>query len=199
MKTRAIGLLMFATGVQAAAAGAYDSDSPPLHEVVITATRIEADPFNIPAAISSVSAEQLRNDALGVNLADDMSTVPGLLARNRNNYAQDQQISIRGIGANSAFGIRGVRVYQDGIPATGPDGQGQVSQFNLDSASRVEILRGPFSALYGNSSGGVIQLITATGNGPLQLRSGVAYGSFDNFRASLNARGSVGPLGYNLG
>lgn len=182
---------------QGAAAPANTSDSPPLHEVVITATRIEADSFNVPAAISSVSAEQLRNDALGVNLADDIA-VPGLLARNRNNYAQDQQISIRGIGANSAFGIRGVRVYQDGIPATGPDGQGQVSQFNLDSASRVEILRGPFSALYGNSSGGVIQIFTANGQGPLQLRSGVAYGSFDNFRANLNALGSLGPLGYNL-
>jgi iron complex outermembrane receptor protein len=197
MKKRAIALVLCATGAQAVAATPAD-DSPPLHEVVITAARIEADPFNIPAAISSVSAEQLRNDALGVNLADDILTVPGLLARNRNNYAQDQQISIRGIGANSAFGIRGVRVYQDGIPATGPDGQGQVSQFNLDSASRVEILRGPFSALYGNSSGGVIQLFTATGNGPLKLRSAVAYGSFDNLRASLNALGSVGDLGYNL-
>jgi iron complex outermembrane receptor protein len=197
MKKRAIALLLCATGAQAVAATPA-GDSPPLHEVVITATRVEADPFNIPAAISSVSAEQLRNDALGVNLADDIASVPGLLARNRNNYAQDQQISIRGIGANSAFGIRGVRVYQDGIPATGPDGQGQVSQFNLDSASRVEILRGPFSALYGNSSGGVIQLFTATGNGPLKLRSAVAYGSFDNLRASLNALGSVGGLGYNL-
>src|SRR6266850_1922806 len=179
-------------------AAAQGADSPPLHEVVITATRVEADPFNVPAAISTVSAEQMRNDALGVNLADDVATVPGLLARNRNNYAQDQQVSIRGIGANSAFGIRGVRVYQDGIPATGPDGQGQVSQFNLDSASRVEILRGPFSALYGNSSGGVIQLVSATGKGPLQVRSGVAYGSFDTFRASLNALDSAGPLGYNL-
>lgn len=197
MNKRAIALVLCATGAQAVAATPAD-DSPPPREVVITATRIEADPFNIPAAISSVSAEQLRNDALGVNLADDIATVPGLLARNRNNYAQDQQISIRGIGANSAFGIRGVRVYQDGIPATGPDGQGQVSQFNLDSASRVEILRGPFSALYGNSSGGVIQLFTATGNGPLKLRSAVAYGSFDNMRASLNALGSVGGLGYNL-
>src|SRR6201989_197820 len=181
MKKRAIALVLCATGAQAATA----DDSPPVHEVVITATRIEADPFNIPAAISSVSAEQLRNDALGVNLADDVATVPGLLARNRNNYAQDQQISIRGIGANSAFGIRGVRVYQDGIPATGPDGQGQVSQVNLDSASRVEILRGPFSALYGNSSGGVIQIFTADGQGPPQVRASVASGSFDNFRASL--------------
>jgi len=197
MKKRAIALILCATGVRIAAADETDS-SAPLREVVITATRIEADPFNIPAAISSISAEQLRNDALGVNLADDVASVPGLLARNRNNYAQDQQVSIRGIGANSAFGIRGVRVYQDGIPATGPDGQGQVSQFNLDSASRVEILRGPFSALYGNSSGGVIQLFTATGHGPLQLRGAVAYGSFDNLRTSLNAQGSVGALGYNL-
>lgn len=174
------------------------SDSATLHEVVITATRVEADPFNLPAAISSVSGEQLRGDALAVNLSDDVASVPGLLARNRYNYAQDQQISIRGIGANSTFGIRGVRVYQDGIPATGPDGQAQVSQFNLDSASRVEILRGPFSALYGNSAGGVIQLFTANGQGPLTVRSGIVYGSFDNLRASLNASGSAGPLGYNL-
>jgi iron complex outermembrane recepter protein len=166
-------------------------------EVVVTATRLEASPFNIPAAISRVAAEQLRENALGVNLADDVATVPGLLARNRNNYAQDQQISIRGIGANSAFGIRGVRVYQDGIPATGPDGQGQVSQFNLDSAERVEILRGPFSALYGNSSGGVIQLFTANGSTPGELRSALAYGSFDTFRAGLSASGEAGPFAYN--
>jgi iron complex outermembrane recepter protein len=199
MKIRPLLLaLPFLATAAVQGAAAQGADSQPLHEVVITATRIEADAFNLPAAISTVSAEQLRTDALGVNLADDAATVPGLLARNRNNYAQDQQVSIRGIGANSAFGIRGVRVYQDGIPATGPDGQGQISQFNLDSASRVEILRGPFSALYGNSSGGVIQLITATGKGPLQVRSAVVYGSFDTFRASLNALGSAGPLGYNL-
>src|SRR5512138_3265892 len=166
-------------------------------EVVVTATRLEAAPFNVPAAISSVPAAQLRENALGVNLADDIATVPGLLARNRNNYAQDQQISIRGIGANSAFGIRGVRVYQDGIPATGPDGQGQVSQFNLDSAERVEILRGPFSALYGNSSGGVIQIFTSDGKEPAELRSSVAYGSFDTMRAGVSASGTAGQFGYN--
>ena len=171
---------------------------PALSEVVVTATRIGVSSFDVPAAISRVSGEQLRNDSLGVNLADDVATVPGLLARNRNNYAQDQQISIRGIGANSAFGIRGVRVYQDGIPATGPDGQGQVSQFNLDSAQRVEILRGPFSALYGNSSGGVIQIFTADGRAPGEVRSSVAYGSFDNFRAGVNASGAEGPVGYNV-
>ena len=172
-------------------------DDRDISEVVVTATRLEVPIFNVPAAISRISGEQLREAALGVNLADDVASVPGLLARNRNNYAQDQQISIRGIGANSAFGIRGVRVYQDGIPATGPDGQGQVSQFNLDSAERVEILRGPFSALYGNSSGGVIQLFTSDGKEPMELRSSLAYGSFDTFRAGVSASGTAGVLGYN--
>jgi iron complex outermembrane receptor protein len=186
-----------AAAVPAALAAPAPTEAAAVAEVVVTATRIEMSPFNVPAAISSVPADQLRENALGVNLADDVATVPGLLARNRNNYAQDQQISIRGIGANSAFGIRGVRVYQDGIPATGPDGQGQVSQFNLDSAERVEILRGPFSALYGNSSGGVIQLFTADGETPGQLRSSMAYGSFDTFRAGVSARGVAGAFGYN--
>jgi iron complex outermembrane receptor protein len=173
------------------------ADEASISEVVVTATRVETSIFNVPAAISRLSAVELRESALGVNLADDVASVPGLLARNRNNYAQDQQISIRGIGANSAFGIRGVRVYQDGIPATGPDGQGQVSQFNLDSADRVEVLRGPFSALYGNSSGGVIQLFTSDGKEPAELRSSVAYGSFDTMRAGVSASGTTGQFGYN--
>src|SRR5690348_6920767 len=188
-------VLAWAVAQSAGAAAASDSD---LDVVTVTATRVAMSSYDIPAAISAVSGTQLRSDALGVNLADDIATVPGLLARNRNNYAQDQQISIRGFGANSTFGIRGVRVYQDGIPATGPDGQGQVSQFNLDSAARVEILRGPFSALYGNSSGGVIQIFTAEGRGTPQLRTGFVYGSFGTLRAGANFSGSQGPLGYNL-
>jgi iron complex outermembrane recepter protein len=189
----AVALLPIATAVRA-----EDAQDASLNEVVVTATRIGMSSFDIPAAISAVSGEQLRTDALGVNLADDVATVPGLLARNRYNYAQDQQISIRGIGANSAFGIRGVRVYQDGIPATGPDGQGQVSQFNLDSAQRVEILRGPFSALYGNSSGGVIQIFTADGKSPDQVRTSAVFGSFGNVRASVAALGAAGPFDFNL-
>jgi iron complex outermembrane receptor protein len=193
-------LVVFIAAALPAAGGASaaDRDTPELDVVTVTATRLAVASFDIPAAISTVSGEQLRHDALGVNLSDDLATVPGLLARNRNNYAQDQQISIRGFGANSAFGIRGVRVYQDGMPGTGPDGQGQVSQFNLDSAGRVEILRGPFSALYGNSSGGVIQIFTADGVGPPQLRAAVDYGSFATFRAGVNVSGASGPLGYNI-
>ncbi|MBW4052925.1 MAG: TonB-dependent receptor [Proteobacteria bacterium] len=174
------------------------TETPPLKDIVITATRVAMPAFDVPAAISDVPAAQLRRDSLGINLADDIGSVPGLLARNRNNYAQDQQISIRGIGASSTFGVRGVRIYQDGIPQTGPDGQGQVSQFNLDSAQRIEVLRGPFSALYGNSSGGVIQIFTADGKSPAEVRTDVGYGSFDTFRAGVDASDAVGPLAYNV-
>lgn len=193
-----VGILAALAVARAAAAADADDSGDTLGTVTVTATRVAMSSFDIPAAISTVSGDQLRNDALGQNLSDDLATVPGLLARNRNNYAQDQQISIRGFGANSTFGIRGIRVYQDGIPATGPDGQGQVSQFNVDSAGHVEILRGPFSALYGNSSGGVIQIFTADGSGPPQLRTGVVYGSFGTLRAGGNFSGSEGPLAYNL-
>jgi iron complex outermembrane receptor protein len=94
-------------------------------------------------------------------LSESLWRVPGLTVANRNNYAQDLQISSRGYGARASFGVRGLRLYTDNIPATMPDGQGQVAHFDLAGASRIEVLRGPFSALYGNSSGGVIALFTA--------------------------------------
>ena len=102
---------------------------------------------------------------LRVNASESLVAVPGLVVQNRQNYAQDLQISSRGFGARSAFGVRGVRLITDGIPATMPDGQGQAATFNLDMAERIEVLRGPFSALYGNHSGGVIQLFTRDGEG----------------------------------
>src|SRR5690554_7351132 len=91
-----------------------------------------------------------------INLSESLVNMPGLQVQNRQNYAQDLQISVRGFGARSTFGVRGVRLYVDGIPATMPDGQGQTSNIDISSIDHVEVLRGPFSALYGNSSGGKI-------------------------------------------
>ncbi|KAF1007728.1 MAG: Fe(3+) dicitrate transport protein FecA [Luteibacter sp.] len=171
-------------------------DAPRLAPVVVTATRTAQSPYDIPAAIDSVATPP--DGTLDVNLSERLQSIPGVTARDRQNYAQDTQISIRGFGARSTFGIRGIRLYTDGIPATMPDGQGQVTHFNLDSAERVEVLRGPFSALYGNASGGVIQLFTADGTEPPELRFGTAGGSNGNFRASVNARGVEGPVDYNV-
>jgi len=173
-------------------------DARRLPNVVVTATRSARDAFDVPAAIDAVAIDSLGHDGLGVHLSEVLAQIPGVLARNRNSHAQDEQIAIRGFGARSTFGVRGVRLYTDGIPASMPDGSGQVSHFNLGSAARVEVLRGPFSALYGNSSGGVIQIFTADGEGPPQLRAGLAGGSNGIGRAGINLRGGGERIGYNV-
>ncbi|EDH9360591.1 TonB-dependent siderophore receptor, partial [Salmonella enterica subsp. enterica serovar Enteritidis] len=116
-----------------------------------------------------------------------LTSVPGLQVQNRQNYAQDLQISIRGFGSRSAFGVRGIRLYVDGIPATMPDGQGQISNIDINSIQDVEVLRGPFSALYGNASGGVINVTTETG-----IEASSYYGSYGSWRYGLKATGAMG-------
>src|SRR5690606_14049598 len=124
----------------------------------------------------------MRSARMGVNLSESLGSVPGLQIQNRQNYAQDLQISIRGFGARSAFGVRGLRLYVDGIPATMPDGQGQSSNIDIASIDRIEILRGPLSALYGNSSGGVVQVFTEEGSGPPRITPRFTTGSNNQYR-----------------
>src|SRR3954463_16819884 len=167
-----------------------------LGPVVVTATRTEALPFDVPASIDRIDGPGIRDSRLQVNISESLGGVPGLLARDRQNYAQDVQISVRGFGARSTFGIRGVRLYIDGIPATLPDGQGQISNVDLGSADRIEVLRGPFSALYGNSAGGVIQVFTEEGSGPPTVGAAVSGGSYGALRFGVKASGSSGGFGY---
>ncbi|NGY03227.1 TonB-dependent receptor family protein [Solimonas terrae] len=187
---------VLAIAIAAVCVHAAADDAP--DTITVTATRLPAPSFDVPASISTVSSDELADTALGVNLSEVLPAVPGLLARDRQNYAQDTQISVRGFGARSTFGVRGVRLYLDGIPATQPDGQGQVSHFNLESADRVEVLRGPFSTLYGNSSGGVIQLFTADGSAQPELFGGVALGSYGTRRGDVGASGRLGIADYNF-
>ncbi|SKB38431.1 TonB-dependent receptor [Luteibacter sp. 22Crub2.1] len=193
---RSFPLRPLAAGVLLALAGNAAAQEATLAPVVVTATRTAQSPYDIPAAIDVVTTPP--DGSLDVNLSERVQSIPGIIARDRQNYAQDAQVSIRGFGARSTFGIRGIRLYTDGIPATMPDGQGQVSHFNLDSSDRIEVLRGPFSALYGNASGGVVQIFTADGTETPELRFGVAGGSNGNFRSSVNARGTEGPVDYNI-
>lgn len=158
--------------------------------VVVTGTRVEQNSFDLPMSIDVTDAEAIQEGQLKVNLSESSSRVPGVVINNRNNPAQDLAIQIRGFGARSAFGVRGVRLYADGIPMTMPDGQGQTGTFNLDTASRVEYLRGPFSALYGNSSGGVVQIFTRDGDKDPTFYSGLTLGSDNTQRYSLGFSGS---------
>src|SRR4029077_2017215 len=124
--------------------------------VVVSATRVPQPSLEVPASIDRIYGEELREGRPQVNLSESLGAVPGITVQNRQNYAQDLQIQSRGFGARSTFGVRGIRLIADGIPATMPDGQGQAATFALGSADHIEVLRGPFSVLYGASSGGVI-------------------------------------------
>ena len=184
---------------EAAAAPAPAASAVRLRPVVVTATRIETPAFDVPASIDRVGSETLRDGRAQVNISEGLGGVPGLMARDRQNYAQDVQISVRGFGARAAFGIRGVRLYIDDIPATFPDGQGQISNVELGSVDRIEVLRGPFSALYGNSSGGVVQVFTEDPAPTPTWDFGVSGGSDGALRIGTKLSGQAGALGYVLG
>ncbi|MDP3605060.1 MAG: TonB-dependent receptor [Polaromonas sp.] len=185
--------------VLALACASGGSAAQTLTPVTVTATRTELPPFEVPASVDVLDGERLRGDGRAqLNLSESLSLLPGLLARDRQNQAQDLQLSVRGFGARSTFGVRGVRLYVDGIPATMPDGQGQLSHIDLASVGRLEVLRGPFSVLYGNSSGGVMQVFTEEGQGPPVLGGSVAAGSYGLRRADVKASGAAAGMGYVL-
>jgi iron complex outermembrane recepter protein len=165
---------------------------------VVTATRIAESSFDLPVSVDRVDRGTIANGQLQVNLSESLITVPGVSVESRQNYAQDLQLSVRGFGARSSFGVRGLRLYSDGIPGTMPDGQGQFSQFDLGSADHIEVLRGPFSALYGNSSGGVIAIFTEDAK-PGHLIDGTSeYGSFNTQRYAVKTEGDDGVVNYVL-
>ena len=177
------------------------AQSPPVSaknipQLVISATRVAQDGFNLPMAIDRIDAGVISEAKPQVNLSEVLNRVPGIVVQNRQNYAQDLQLSSRGFGARSTFGVRGVRLIADGIPATMPDGQGQAATFALASAERIEVLRGPFASLYGNSSGGVVQIFTADGPAVPTLGSSFYAGSYGTRKYALQFGGQEEVLNY---
>jgi iron complex outermembrane recepter protein len=162
--------------------------------VVVTATRAPQPSLQVPASVDRIEADEIREGRPQVNLSESLGRVPGIVVQNRQNYAQDLQISSRGFGARSTFGVRGIRLIADGIPATMPDGQGQAATFSLSSAERIEVLRGPFSSLYGNASGGVISIETRDGPQTPTGEATLSLGSYDTWRAGLLFGGQWGAL-----
>lgn len=160
---------------------------PTLH---VEATRTDTTYLQTPASVFRIDAPQVDTSSQ-VNLTEVVKGVPSLQIRNRENYAQDLQLSMRGFGARSTFGVRGIRLYVDGIPATMPDGQGQTSNIDLSSLDHVEVLTGPFSSLYGNSSGGTILTSTKEGQGKESIELSYSGGSHDKSRAGLVLQGGA--------
>ena len=166
-----------------------------LEEVVISASRAEMRSFDAPAAVQRIDRQAIEGGGPQINLSESLVRAPGLTILERQNYAQDLQISIRGFGARSAFGVRGIRLLIDGIPATTPDGQGQSSSVSLTSTDHIEVLRGPLAQLYGNSSGGVIQAFTKDAAKVPTVDYQYYLGSYGMHRADYQFSDTVGDYG----
>lgn len=204
-KTPLKSVTLAVAGVFSAMSGltvyAEDSDNEKtLHiaPIVVTGTRTSQNSFDLPIAIDVVNQEDIQDGQLQMTLSESLIRVPGITAQNRTQQAQDPQISTRGFGSRSAFGVRGVRVYVDGIPLTMPDGQGQPGVVDLSAIKSIEVMRGPFSALYGNSSGGVIQLFTEDAPKTPEVGTTVMFGSYNTKRQVINAAGIADGVEYLL-
>ncbi|MDD2546177.1 MAG: TonB-dependent receptor [Burkholderiaceae bacterium] len=189
-----VSLMALAQG--AAAQSGTAPAAPALPDITVRSTLLPSSLDDAPAALTLVDGERLRDRQWQVNLSESLSGTPGLLLQNRQNYAQDLQLSIRGHGARSTFGVRGVQIFVDGIPATLPDGQGQTNHIDLQSVERIEVLRGPYATLYGNASGGVINAYTERGEGRPRVDSSFALGSNGQQRLGLKAQGEHQGVGY---
>ena len=179
-------------------AQAQNSATPELAEVTVRSTLQQTTLEQTPASITLIDGERMRDRQMQVNVSETLVSVPGLQLQNRQNYAQDLQLSVRGFGARSTFGVRGIQIYVDGIPSTMPDGQGQTNNIDIGSLERMEVLRGPYSALYGNASGGVINAYTERGEGKPSVESSFAIGSNGQKRLGLKAKGEANGIGYVL-
>lgn len=194
--TAARAVLLALSAVAGAEDGQADVDT--LDEIVVTATRIETRVRDVARSITLIDEQRIQNGTRQMELAEILSGTPGLFLQNSNNYAQDLRISLRGFGARSSFGIRGVRIYVDDIPETLPDGQAQVDSIDIGSARSLEILRGPASSLYGNASGGVIVVRSELGEASPYAEIRGVGGDFGQRRYQLKSAGEVGAFRYLL-
>ena len=192
MKIRLLLLSLFAS------ASAFADDVKSLSQTVVTATRYETNSFDLPLSIDAVSGSEIRDARTGANLSEIAPRIPGVVINYRSTAAQELSISSRGFGARSQFGVKGMRIYADGIPLSTADGQGQLGAINLDTLGQIEFLRGPFSALYGNSSGGVVQAFTRDGAKDPTITVGASSGTWNTNKQSVTFEGQAGPVNYIL-
>jgi iron complex outermembrane receptor protein len=215
-----------ATAIQAQEEDKDSLQIADLQPVTVAAFRLEEAELNVPVALSSVGEYRLQHGQQQLSIQESLNAIPGVFVLNADNFSQDVRVAIRGFGARSAFGIRGVRLLLDGLPETSPDGQGQVDNIEPGMLKRVSVIRSAVSGLYGNASGGVLDFNTLqfsfkrkteveAGWGAfgfqkyqarlqdhfkkkLLLSSGLSYTSLDGYRAQSGTRGVVFNTGLKV-
>ena len=179
-------------------ADAGGQETTEIDEVIVTVTRMKGSIRQAARSISVADKSRIQDATQQLALDEALAGIPGLYMQNRYNFAQDLRVSLRGFGARSSFGIRGIRIFVDGIPETLPDGQSQVDSIDIGSAERIEVLRGPASSLYGNASGGVIAVQSELGNSPPFAEARLAAGDFGFKKAQAKFGGDLDTIDYLL-
>ena len=172
------------------------SETYKLEEITVIGTRIERTEVDSPMAVGSVGTDQIQLGRQQNSLGESLLTIPGLNFQSQYNFAQDLRISIRGFGARASFGIRGIKIFTDGIPNTLPDGQSNVDDLDLGSAQRMEVIRGPSSSLYGPAAGGVINIVTEDGPRHPFVEGRLTFGSYDFRKHQIKGGGQDKNLNY---
>ena len=165
-------------------------------EVEVRASRMGQSLANLAGAASVVDRQDIQLGRQQFALDESLNRVPGMFSQNRYNFAQDLRISLRGFGARANFGIRGIRVFVDGLPSTVTDGQSVIDDVELGSIDRVEVIRGPSSSLYGSASGGVVSLFSESGTPEPFAEARLTVGEFDQQKYHLKTGGEVDKLNY---
>jgi len=167
-----------------------------LEEIIVNSTRIEKPLNQIPSAVSVITQDDIQTARQQLALDESLVRVPGLYMQDRYNYGQNLRIAIRGFGSRATFGIRGIQLIVDGVPATLPDGQSGVNNIDIGSIGRIEVIRGPSASLYGSSAGGVINIYTEDGPQVPFLQGQYAMGDDDYSKYQVKAGGQYEKLNY---
>ena len=165
-----------------------------LQTVTVQGVAYGARAVQLPSTISVLGRRSLTEGQPQVNLSETLNRIPGLVVNNRQDYAQDMQLSIRGFGADSPFGVQAVQMTLDGIPLTMPDGQGQSQMIDLPMIGAIKVIKGPFAALYGNAAGGVIQAYTRDAPQPPAASLSTWFGPSGSRQTTLIGGGRSGKV-----
>jgi len=166
--------------------------------IIVTATRIERELDQVPAAVSVITQDTIQLARQQLAIDESLNRVPGMFMQNRYNFAQDLRVSIRGFGARANFGIRGIKILVDGIPETLPDGQGAVDSIDIGATGQIEVLRGPSSTLWGNAAGGVISVTSERAPDEPFTEVRLTGGEYDFRKVQLKTGAQRDRFGYLL-
>ncbi len=159
-------------------------------------TRTERELGQIPLGVSVINMDDIQRGRQELSLDESLARVPGLFMQNRYNFSQDLRVSIRGFGSRANFGMRGIKVFADGIPVTLADGQSGTDDLDIGSAQSIEVVRGPTAALYGAASGGVISITTEEPTEEPFVESKLTFGEYGHEKYQIKTGGQTGRLGF---